>query len=143
MILEIVNPSDAVTIVADDIAAAGMGIMLISGWYGLTDEDGEQVLPITALGGQEYWLKEHGITNIEDYIKSHAEAIATILESFLYGRAADRKLFDSAISRMSPENAETFRAEWNDQRRSSMTNIGKACISTAKALRATLQKELA
>lgn len=136
MILKIVNPSDAVTIETDDIIAAGIGITIVSdGWYGLTDEHGETVWPIVAFGGMEKFLNDKGIKDINAYIVENAEKIATILETVAYGTVPDRQLFNSAQSHMTPEEASKFRAEWNDKRRSSMTNIGENCLETARWLR--------
>jgi hypothetical protein len=136
MILEIQNPSDAVTIETDDIAAAAVAIMLVGdGWYGLEDEEGEQVVPITALGSGEAWLKEKGITDVEGYMKANRVKLAEILESVLYGHARDRALFNAAIEKMSKEDAQVYREQWNDKKRSSLNDIGAACLHYAKAFR--------
>jgi hypothetical protein len=136
MILEIQNPSDAITIETDDIVAAGVAIMIVGdGWYGLEDEKGEQVVPITALGTAEPWLKQNGVSDIEAYIKANRLKMATILESALYGDVSDRALFNAAVEKMSKENAHAFREEWNDKKRSSLNNIGAACLHYAKAFR--------
>lgn len=136
MILEIKNPSDAVTIETDDIVAAGIAIMVVGdGWYGLENEDGEQVVPITALGCAESWLKENGVSDIEAYIKANRLKMAAILESALYGGAGDRALFNAAIEKMSKEDAHLYREQWNDKKRSSLNDIGAACLHYAKAFR--------
>jgi len=136
MILEIQNPSDAVTIETDDIVAAGVAIMIVGdGWYGLEDEEGKQVVPITALVGDGAWLKEKGITDIGGYIKANRLKMAEILESVLYGSAGDRGLFNAAIERMSKKDAQLYRNEWNGKKRSSMTNIGAMCLHYAEAFR--------
>ena len=136
MILEILNPSDAVTIETDNIVPAGIAIMIVGdGWYGLENEEGEQVVPITVLGSSEAWLKEHGVDNIEEYIKENRLKMAEILESVLYGHAEDRALFNAAIEKMSKEDAQLYREQWNDKKRSSLNDIGAACLHYAKAFR--------
>jgi hypothetical protein len=136
MILEIINPSDAVTIDTDDPIAACLIIAIIfNGQYSLSDEQGESVTPIFMFGGFEHWLKENGITDTNGYIKENAAKMADILDSALYGDAADRKIFESAISKMSKEDAGKFRAEWNANRRSSMNNISLTCQKNADKLR--------
>jgi hypothetical protein len=136
VILEILNPSDAVTIEADDIVAAGIAVMIVGdGWYGLENEEGEQVVPITALGGSESWLKDNGIPDIKSYIKENRLKMAEILESVLYGHARDRALFNAAVEKMSNEDARLYREQWDDKKRSSLNHIGAACLHYAKALR--------
>lgn len=135
MILEITNPSDSMTIETDDITAAGMGILLVSSMYGLTDAEGNTILPITAFGGLKKWVEDHGITDIDQYVSNNAEKIADILDTVLYGKASDREIFNKAIEKMSPEDAVKFRDEWNNQKRSSLNDIGKRCHSVAATLR--------
>lgn len=136
MILEIQNPSDKVTIETDDIVAAGVAIMIVGdGWYGLEDDKGEQIVPITALGSGEAWLKSKGVIDIEGYIKANRFKMAAILESVLYGSVEDRILFNAAIEKMSKKDARLYRGEWNDKKRSSMTDIGAMCLHYAESFR--------
>ncbi len=144
MILEIQNPSDAVTInvvgkagvvTAEDITLAGVAIKLISSGYGLENEQGETVVPITLFGTTEAWLKERGIDDIEKYIKANAGQLAAVLETVIYGKPSERALVESAIAKMSPDDAARYRRNWNDKRRSSLNDIGRACLETAKSLR--------
>lgn len=137
MILEIVNPSDAVTIEADDVTVAGVCTFLLSrGACGLKNEQGETVFPILMFGGFEDWLKENGITDLDMWITNHKDEMIKVLESVVYGNIGSRKLFQSAIEKMTSENAAKYREEWNDKKRSSMTNIGAAYLAYAKKLRA-------
>lgn len=62
MILELNNPSDAITFVGEDPRVAGVAVLLLGhGWYGLTDAAGNQVVPMMIFGTHEAWLKEQGI----------------------------------------------------------------------------------
>lgn len=132
MIYEIINPSDAVCLSSDNSAMAGIAVMMMSQWYGLNDADGKEVLPIFA---GEKWLTEQGITDVNNYIKVNAVKLAEIFESVFYGKPRDKEMFDKALEKMTPENAEAYKKEWNDKRRSSMTNIEECCLNNAKALR--------
>jgi hypothetical protein len=141
MIYEIINPSDAVCIEADDIASAGIAVMMLSSGYGLHDDKGNSVVPITMFGGGEQWLKQHGIDDAGKYIKENALKLAKIFESVFYGKPSDKEMFDKALSKMTPEGAEEYKREWNDKRRTSLTNIESSCLSYAKKLRELATKE--
>jgi hypothetical protein len=58
-----------------------------------------------------------------------------VLESVLYGGFDVRELFDKATANMTPEQSMQYRKEWNEKKRSSMTNIGKAYLAYAEKLR--------
>jgi len=136
MILEIINPSDAITLETDDPIAAGVGIMLISrGAYGLKKEDGEIVFPLFIFGGAEDWLKKNGVPDLDKYIYSNNIKMADALDSVIYGGFSTRELVKSAMSKMKSEDAAAYLAEWNDRKRSSLNNIGKVCFAYAKKLR--------
>jgi len=135
-VFEISNPSDAMTIETDNEIAAGLAITMISsGQYCLTDEQDNTPVPMFIFGGLEDWLKKKGINNLDDYIEENAVKMAEALESVLYGDAQDRKTFECAISKMSKEDAVKFRTEWNENKRSSMNNIGLVCLKYAVKLR--------
>ena len=61
MIYEIINPSDTVTIEADDVDVARAACLAIGGGkYGLEDEQGDQAMPVMLFGGYEDWCAESG-----------------------------------------------------------------------------------
>lgn len=137
---EIINPSDACCIEAPSDLIAGLAIMLISeGRYGLRRDDDETTLPILAFGGDApivAWLKENGIEGLEAmgaFVSENTEAIARTLESIFYGSMSQAKALDDALAGL-PDALER-RAKFNDGKRSSMSDIGKACLSYAAALR--------
>lgn len=137
MILELINPSDAVTFVGDDPKIAGVAILILgNGAYGLTDESGEVFVPLMLFGGFKAWLEEQGITDLAAFLIEHGSALADFLETCAYGKIAERQAFDEAIKRMTPDKAEEHREWWNDRNRSSMNNIGAGCRRLAKQLRA-------
>jgi hypothetical protein len=136
MILELVNPSDKITFVGDDPKVAGVAILLLgNGWYGLTGENGERFIPLMIFGSHEPWLKEQGIADINRWIMDNALALAEFLETVAYGSVRDRRGFDEAVKRMTPEKAAEHRAWWNDRCRSSMTDIGGGALKLAAQLR--------
>jgi hypothetical protein len=140
MILEIINPSDKVTLETDDPVVAGVCTLLLArGQYGLENENGETVLPILIFGGAEDWLKQNKIDDLDKYIDTHMPEMIKVLESVLYGGFDTRELFNKAISSMTPKEALKYRKEWNEKKRSSMTNIGKVYLAYADKLRG-LQK---
>lgn len=136
MIFELINPSDAVTFIGDDITVAGVAIMVLGrGRYGLTDDKGEVVVPLMLFGGSEYWLAEHGVDDLDAWLTANYLRVAEFLETCAYGSRLEREAFDQAIARMTPEHAEAHREWWNDRNRSSMNNIGQAAAAYAKTLR--------
>ena len=139
MLLEIINPSDKVTLEADDpIVASVCCLLLARGQHGLENEEGETILPLMIFGGLEEWLKKNGIDDLDDYIDNHMPEMIKVLESVLYGGFDTRELFNKAIEIMNNEEAMKYRKEWNEKKRSSMTNIGKAYLSYAEKLRKLL-----
>jgi len=142
MILEIINPSDKITLESDDAMAAGIAILLISkGMYGLVAEDGSTIFPILAFGGLDEFIKEKQITSIDDFIDKNKDAMIAALDSVLYGGISDRKLFDLATNVMSIEDKREFRVKWNEEKRSSMNNIGEVCLKYAEKLRKLAKKD--
>lgn len=139
MIYEIVNPSDAVTIKASDpLVAAVCTLLLAQGQYGLSDEHDNTILPVMIFGGIDEWLLEHKINDLDKFIDTHISEMIETLESVVYGSIDSRKLFDSAISKMSPYDASKYRIEWNDSNRTSLTNIGYVYQAYANKLRKLL-----
>lgn len=137
MILELINPSDAVTFVGDDMTVAGVACLILGGgWYGLKDASGDAVVPMMAFGTHEKWLEENNIADLSDWLMEHGAEVAGFLETCVYGSIEEREAFDQAISRMAPDKADEHRDWWNDRNRSSMNNIGKAAAHWAKRLRA-------
>lgn len=136
MILELVNPSDAVTFVGDDPKVAGIATLLLgNGWYALRGEDGEDFVPLMIFGGHVEWLASQGIDDADDFLTANAEAVAAFLDTCAYGGIKERQAFDEAIKRMTPDKAAEHRAWWNDRNRSSMNNIGEGCRRLAEQIR--------
>jgi hypothetical protein len=135
MILELVNPSDAVTFIGDDIKVAGVATLLLGrGQYGLEDCDGKMVVPLMLFGTHEEWFKENDI-NLDHFISEHAKAIAAFLDTCVYGDVDDRRVYEYMCRGMSDDEVAEYKSKWDDRKRSSMNNIGAAAHSIAMQLR--------
>jgi hypothetical protein len=146
VIYEIINPSDAVTIEADDTVLASIAIIVLgNGQYGLYDEDGRTVLGIFALSTPEKlieWLRDNGVedTKMDEFYAKNGEEIATILESVVYGDISDRKAIAALTESMTRSDRLKAMAKYNDSKRSSMNDIGSAACELAKGFRKKAQE---
>lgn len=134
---KIVTPSDRVIVTSDDELVAAIAVLFLGeGRYGLRRvDDDESVLPIFLFGGAEEWLKERGIDDIGTYLREHATQIAVVLESAFYGSASELRALDAALAGQPDDAAAKARRTYNDMRRSSMNNIGTACLAYAERFR--------
>lgn len=138
MIAEISNPSDPYTIeVGNDKLPTCIAVLLLGeGAYGLKDESNEFLLPIFLFGGSDAWLAKNGITSLDDYIDANAGAIATALESVVIGSRTTRVAFERVLAAVTnDEDRKAARAEWLDENRSSMNDIGGHAMTLAERLR--------
>lgn len=141
MIYEVVNPSDPVTIEANDSILAAVAVILLSnGDYGLYDEDDRTVIPIFRLSGPERlikWLHENNIDSnkIDEFYAKNGDELATILESVVYGQRSDRAGILALTEKMSAKDRLDALSKWNESKRSSMNDIGEQAHQLAKALR--------
>jgi len=134
-IVELQNPSDAITFEMDDVKVAGVAVMFLgNGAYGLEDSSGKTVVPIMLFGTHEKWLKQQGIV-LDDFIPPNMTKMADFLETVCYGHASEREAVEVACARMTPEKAEEHRKWWNDKKRTSLCDIGKAALKLAKQFR--------
>lgn len=145
MIYEIVNPSDKCTIEAQDETLACCAIIILSeGAYGLYDESGRAAMPIFLFQDPQKltdWLETHGIdhTKMDDFYAKNGEEMATILESITYGSIGDRKAILKVCEGKTREESLAALAAWNDEKRSSLSDISKACFQLAKVFRKKAQ----
>jgi hypothetical protein len=146
VIYEIINPSDACTIEAQDTVLASIAIIVLgNGQYGLYDEDGRTVLGIFALSKPEKlieWLRDNGVedTKMDEFYAKNGEEIATILESVVYGDASDRKAIVALTESMTKPDRLKALAKYNDSKRSSMNDIRSAAFELAKGFRKKAQE---
>ena len=141
MIYEIINPSDAVTIEAEDSLLASVAVIILGeGAYGLYDEDDRAVLPIFRFSDPEKlirWLSDNGITpdKMDEFYARNGEELATIMESAVYGKIADRKAILAMTDGMTKADKIKALSKYNDSKRSSLNDIGASCLALAKIFR--------
>lgn len=142
MLFEIQNPSDAMTIEADDYVVAGVAMLYLGeGKIGLTDEAEETAFPILAFGGDEAlngWLDHVGIGLIDDlrpYAVENKDKIAICLESIVYGSITDRKAIMATVA--GKEHHEVLQAmkAWNDVKRTSLNDYSAVAFGLASQIR--------
>jgi dienelactone hydrolase len=135
-VYEIINPSDKCTIEADDPLVASVAILCVfNGSYSLHDKDNNQVLPLFLFGSADEWLKEQGINDLNQYFKDNKDALIYTLESILYGGFEDRAFYNETVKLMDKEKIAEYRQMWNDNRRTSATNIEFYCLKNAERLK--------
>lgn len=135
-VYEIVNPSDKVLLQADDELTACVATLLLGqGKYGLRDQAGETVLSIMIFGGSDEWLAEKGITDLAAWVTDHRAELAAVYESAFYGSANELAALELALADLPPDKRVAARKRYNEQKRTSMNNIGAACAYWAEHLR--------
>lgn len=141
MIYEIINPSDPITIEHDDDKIAASAILYLGrGKLGLTDEEGNDVLPVFLLSDEKYveeWMQERGID--KEFFKANRAAIADCLDTAVVGSIMDRKGIIAAISK--EEDYRGAIERWNDVQRTSLNDIAGVAFEVADAIRRGLKKE--
>jgi len=138
MIYEIINPSDPYTIVADDFAVAAVAICLLGrGAYGLQSADGTQDVPIMLFGRDETWFPETFGKSLEELLSTiDRAAVAACLESIVLCTMHERRTYDEALAIVEDsDRREMLRQSWMDERRTSLHDIGRRALKTAKLLR--------
>lgn len=136
MIYEIINPSDPVTIEADDDKVAAAAVFFLGeGAYGVRSADGRNVLPVLAFAGERAaveWLEEHGI--VENFVSSMRLPIALALQSAIVCRAADRVDLIASV-KAGGGDTDAALAAWNETKRTSMNDICGRAHSLARVMR--------
>lgn len=129
MIYDIINPSDPVTIEADDLAVAQAACLLLGeGRYGLTNTEGKEVLPLCVFAGQyEEWAKGQNF-DLKDILENRREQVVACLRSAMCCDISDRTAIVAAVG-TDPEAL----ARYNDAKRSSLNDICGRAAALAKA----------
>lgn len=145
MIFEIVNPSDACTLEAENFEVAAVACLIIGdGMYGLRQVGGDKEMPILAFGpgSADKWFVEHFGRPVEaslDALKMAPELV-TCLDSVLLGTPRHREVYAAAMEAIADQaGRDKFKATWHDKHRSSVNDICRAGWSMADALRAIQQ----
>ncbi len=144
MIYTLVNPSDAISFETDNEAALMAGVLIATGSgmimleRVIEGDDDDQRLPILGFMSEKQlaeWMQKFFGCPLPEYVDGHKAEIAAALSSYLYGSPDDRQLFDDAVRDESDPVA--FRAKWNDDRRTSLSDYGKSFTRTIEYLTKT------
>lgn len=141
MLFSIVNPSDAYTLETDSFEAAALATLLVGrGQYALEAlDDGGKEMPLFLFGGLEEWwtatFKKTFSASVDDALVNPAAVIAAA-DSVVIGSSADRRTYNAALVAIDdPGKRQTFIDRWNDEKRSSLNDIGAGFRRLAKQLR--------
>lgn len=149
MLFDIVNFSDPYTMESDRLDIAVVTVLLLGrGSYGLTGIDSEYEVPIFSFGNEEYtskWLQENcgfGIEDLWGFVDTHKDELAACLESVVIGSPAARQEYADTLTKKLAgidenewQSVADFKAQWHDQHRSSMNDIGSHARALAKKMR--------
>lgn len=150
MIFEISNPSDPYTVVGDDFEVVCIAISVLGkGAYGLNQlcKDGTTFdMPPFPFGGCEEWFQDFFGKSYQeaydDVIDNCTQSLIDVFDSVVIGRNVDdRKVFEIALGTFkTAEEKANFRNKYLEDRRTSMTNIGKNAQICADFYREYLAK---
>lgn len=126
MIFEVINPCDPVTFEAPDLESAAVAVILLGrGQLGAQCVDDKDIeVPLLFLGGAEEWAMKQFGTSLATLVSLHTKAAIPVLRSFVTGSVGTRKLYKAAMKHIPSEKGRAeFRREWDDDKRSSLTEI--------------------
>jgi len=141
IVCEIINPSDPYTIeVPDKITAFACMALLSGGKYGLIDSNGISYIDIHWLDPDDSFIqKEIGMTleQAGQWFEKPENKIrvAEALDSVVIGNEDARKFFGVETAGMNQDEFMAARKKLNDERRSSLNDIGGAAWAIAENLR--------
>jgi len=143
MLYKIVNPSDPYTIESRSLDVAAMvAILLGKGEYGFTCLDKGENIPIFCLGGGDDWCQKHFKENLMEMsnrvMDTKLSEIADCLDSVLYGDREDRENFLKETEGMNRLMFEAHRAIEQENKCSSMNDIGAHAYRMAAKLRQSI-----
>lgn len=138
MIYEIVNPSDAYTLEADDLEVAAVACILVGeGYYALETRDGETVVPLMVFFSGEGWAQEKFGKSVAQMVKECDRGkVAACLESVVIGGFRERETYLEALGLIEGgEKRKQWAESWHEGHRSSLNDIGGRARALARALR--------
>jgi hypothetical protein len=130
MIYDIINPSDAITIEAEDERVAQAATILLgNGKLGLVDEADKSCVPMF-MGQEEFdkWCDDVGIGIFEKFVTRHLHEVLECLSTLVYGDVSERK---AILERVGKDGL----VEHNNKERSSMNDYCAYARARAKGLR--------
>lgn len=129
LLFELINPSDQIHFEAPSREVADVCVAYISGMYAPRELDRETLEEkwsggLSALAGEDYFAKEHGIEDLGAWMKLNAQELNQCWKSFTYGSVRELFFYKSAMEKIDdPEKRQAFADEWDDKHRSSMNKI--------------------
>lgn len=144
ILFSIVNPSDPYTIEASSLDVAAMtSILLGRGQYGFSCLGKGESIPIFSLGGGDEWCKKHFKENLMEMsnrvMDTKLAEIADCLDSVLYGDKEDRETFSKETKGMDRPTFEAHRSIEQENKCSSMNDIGAHAYRMAAKLRQSIE----
>ena len=124
-----INPSDPYTFTGDDFEAVCVANCLIG--EGKTaiqecDTESPRRCPEFLFGGVDEWFVEQFGHTLEESFRTKEIEAATVLDTILYGSAADREIF---------ERSSLTWEEWQERNISSTYNLGRRAKAIAQKIR--------
>lgn len=139
MVLELINPSDPYTFIADDEKTAALAVLCISSAYGAQNEDGDVIVPIAIFNPD--WFEEKFGETAENALMREKHATALALQSFVYGGFSDRRKYEAAMEAINDEcKRQEFSQKWHMEI-TSLNNIREKALKLANALDTTADAE--
>jgi hypothetical protein len=140
MLFKIVNMADPYTVEAPSLDVAAVAAVLLGqGRYKFESLDGGENVPFFAFGGADDWCMDHFKESLMELsnrvMDTKMSEVADCLDSVLYGDAQDRLDFLESTEGMNRETFEAARIIRQDDRRSSMNDIGERAYRMAAKLR--------
>lgn len=141
MLYEIINPSDKMTMAAENQGVAACAIILLGeGWYGLDphtgNEDDEVPLFIT-----DEWFEDRFDMSSVDYMRLHWDEVVAALETVTYGGFDDYREYHDQLEKLDEDKREDFAFRWAGEHRTSMNNIGERAKQLAVVLKARSSRD--
>lgn len=129
MIYELINPSDPVTLEADDLTIARAACLLLGrGAYALEDENGAEAMPLLLFDSFDRWASDNSF-DLSEILKKRESEIAACLRSFVCVSIADRR---AILAAMNGDPAAL--ARYSDEKRSSLNDICGRAHQFAEAM---------
>lgn len=131
-IYELINMSDAVCFETADEEALCVAVLLLgSGRYGLECGD-RKVLGLAMFGAAAEKAAERAAEFLS--VPGNGARCAAALRTAIYCSPSERRALAAAFEALPPEARQKALTKFNDERRSSLNDIGQACEHLASGL---------
>lgn len=143
LLFRIVNPSDPYTVEASSLDVATVAAILLGqGKYPFESLDGGKDVPHFLFGKVDLWSQEHFNETVMELsnrvMDTKLGEVADCLDSVLYGDEQDRVDFLAETKGMDRETFEDARQMRQEDKRSSMNDIGERAYRMAVKLRESI-----